>query len=228
MEGSQSASNGEVEIKDEDAEPLKIAPSPPQPSQADIEDHRVAHVPYRSWCPECVEGRGLGEQRGRHASRAHDTPLVGIDYFFITEHGPQTMSELTFAESNEGNAVLAEARKDGDSAKCIVIRCFPSKNVFAHVAPCNGDDEGTVVANLAVIDLSWLGHVWLILKSDQEKALVALTPRTVDSLWLKVEDVESPSTEQSQKYDSQANGANEVGIRVARGLFRSLKLRMPP
>lgn len=97
--------------------------------------------------------------------------------------------------------------------KCLVIRCYESKNVFAHVVPCKGDDEDKFVANLAVEDLSWLGHVKLILKSDQEKALVALITRAVDILRFKVEGLEIFTAEQSQKYDSQANGATEVGIR---------------
>ena len=213
-----------IEIQDDDVEPLKVAPSPIQPSQADIEEHRLTHVPYRSWCPECVEGRGLGEQRGRHAGRTHEIPVVGIDYFYITEHGLQTRSELTFAEDNEGDKLLTDARRKGDIVKCLVIRCYESKNVFAHVVPCKGDDEDKFVANLAVEDLTWLGHVKLILKSDQEKALATLITRTVDILRFKVEDLESLSTEQSQKYDSQANGATEVGIRSVRGLFRSVKL----
>ena len=48
--------------------------------------------------------------------------------------------------------------------------------------------------------------------------------RTVDILRFKVEGLESLTTEQGQKYDSQANGATEVGVRSVRELFRSLKL----
>ena len=39
-----------------------------------------------------------------------------------------------------------------------------------------------------------------------------------------VEDLESLSTEHSQKYDSQASGGTEVGVRAIRGLFRTLKM----
>ena len=51
-----------IEIDDgiEEAEPLKVAPSPKQPSAADIELHRITHWPYRSWCEECAKVRGLG------------------------------------------------------------------------------------------------------------------------------------------------------------------------
>ena len=71
----------EIDDRVEEAEPLKIAPSPKQPSAADIELHRITHWPYRSWCEECVKGRGLGEQRGTHAGRAHEVPIVGLGCF---------------------------------------------------------------------------------------------------------------------------------------------------
>ena len=54
--------DGAVEIQ-EQVEPLKIAPSPTLPSPADVEEHRITHTPYRSWCEDCVRGRALGEQR---------------------------------------------------------------------------------------------------------------------------------------------------------------------
>ena len=68
-----------------EVEPLRIAPSPQRPSAADVEEHRVTHIPYRSWCRECVEGKALGEQRG-HATDACDktVAVVGMDYFFTT------------------------------------------------------------------------------------------------------------------------------------------------
>ena len=77
----------EIEDEAEEAEPLKIAPSPEQPSAADIELHRITHWPYRNWCEDCVNGRGLGEQRGTHAGRAHGVPIVGLDYIYMREKG---------------------------------------------------------------------------------------------------------------------------------------------
>ena len=74
---------GETEI-----EPLKIAPSPMKPDVTVVAEHRITHIPYRSWCRECVEGRALGEQRG-HACDARPSmiPVVGMDYFFVTARG---------------------------------------------------------------------------------------------------------------------------------------------
>ncbi len=58
--------NGEdiEENLDEEIRPMRQAIIPRKPDASEVEDHRKSHLPYRSWCPWCVMGRGLGEQRG--------------------------------------------------------------------------------------------------------------------------------------------------------------------
>ena len=53
--------------------------------------------------------------------------------------------------------------------KCIVIRDYPSKNVFGHVIPSKGVDEDRYTVSLVVQAIQWLGHVRIIVKSDNEK-----------------------------------------------------------
>ena len=78
----------------EEVEPLRKATSPTMPSAADVEEHRITHVPYRSWCIECNMGRGLGEQRGSHVGGAHEIPIIGIDFWYITTGGIKRRDEL--------------------------------------------------------------------------------------------------------------------------------------
>ena len=205
-------------------EPLTIAPSPVKPSPTDVEQHRLTHLPFRDWCPECLMGRGLGEARGRHAGRHHGVPVVGVDYFYMTSSGIQTRAETGFADTEEGEKQLNEARDKGDVVKCLVVRCYATKVVFGHVVPRKGADEDDFVAKIIVADIAWMGHVKLIVKSDQEIALTALVTRALQLLRCQVEGLDSVGTEHSQAYDSQASGGTEVGVRILRGLFRSLKL----
>ena len=199
---------------------MKVAPSPKQPSAADIELHRITHWPYRSWCEECVKGRGLGEQRGTHVGRDHEIPIVGLDYFYMTEKGLEHRSDLAYANDAEVEA----ARECGDIVLCIVIRCYASKNIFCHEVPCKGDGGDRVVVNLAVEDIGWLGHTRVILKSDQERSLVALVTRALEVLKFKVDKLESVSIEHIPTCDSQASGGTEIGVRAVRGLFRTMRL----
>ena len=41
----------------EEADPAKTLPSPYVPTQAEIDEHNVDHVPYRCWCPHCCRSR---------------------------------------------------------------------------------------------------------------------------------------------------------------------------
>ena len=98
-----------MEIDDEDQheteiEPVKIAPSPVLPSASEVEDHRITHAQYRSWCRECVEGKALGEQRGRGADDgvAKLIPTVGIDYFYITSKGIFKRDDLEIMNDDGG------------------------------------------------------------------------------------------------------------------------------
>ena len=210
---------GEAEI-----EPLRVAPSPKLPSPADVEEHRLTHNPYRSWCKFCVMGRGLGEKRGHHTGRVHQIPRVGVDYWYITTDGLKRRKELEEPETPEGDAAVTQQRVDGTIMKCIVMRCYETKNVFGHVVPCKGSDEDRFVVNLIVDAVNWLGHVKIILKTDQERSLVSLAKQALQAMRVQVEGIESATLEHSQAYDSQASGGTEVGVRSLRGQFRTLHL----
>ena len=91
----------ETEDEVEEAEPLKVAPSPKQPAAADVELHRITHWPCWSWCEECATVCGLGGQRGTHVVRDHEVPIVGLDYFYISEKGFERRSDLAYANDAE-------------------------------------------------------------------------------------------------------------------------------
>ena len=62
----------------------RILPDPGQPTQRQLEDHRVDHLPFRSWCPECVAGRAAGEQ---HIARKEEKQIstFSMDYLYLTK-----------------------------------------------------------------------------------------------------------------------------------------------
>ncbi len=213
-----------IEIEDEqEAEKLAIAPAPIRPPPAEVADHEITHLPYRSWCDACARGRGLGEQRGRHAGRPHGIPRVGVDYWFITRGGLFRRSELDYPETPEGQGKLDEDRRLGKVMKCIIVRCHESKAVFAHAIPCKGPDEDGYVVDLVVSDVVFMGHTKLILKSDNEVSLLALVAQALMAIRCEA-NVASVTSEQAQEYESASNGGTETGIRHIRGLFRTLKI----
>ena len=210
------------EESEEEAEPLRPARDPGAPSDKQIEDHRLAHLPYRTWCKWCNLGRGRGLQH-RH-SPGSTTPLVGVDYFFITTGGVKKQQELDYGEGIEGKKDLEAARAKGEIVKCVVVRCNSTKAVFGHVVPCKGPDEDGHVAATIVEDIKWLGHTKLVIKADGEPAVQALVEQVLRGARVECKDMEQMTKEDPAAYDSQSNGSTEIGVRLIRGLFRTVKL----
>ncbi len=139
----------EVRIQEEletETEHLKMAKDPGCPTAKQVEEHRSrGHLPYRTWCKWCNLGRGRGLQHRR--SPGSRLPIVGLDYFFITNGGVKKKEELGLPDGEAGNKQLEDARRKGEIVKCIVVRCSATKTVMAHVVPCKGPDEDGIVAN---------------------------------------------------------------------------------
>ena len=215
-----------VEIQEEeaeqDAEPLRVAKDPKLPSQEDVESHRCSHIPFREWCRHCVLGRGRGDPHLRTAGSS--IPVVGLDYFFIDGDKVKARKELDYPDDPAGEANLEAARAAGTLIKCLVVRCAATKNVFGHVIPRKGADEEDFAANRVVKIVEWLGHTELILKGDNEPALQALTARALELIRVRVTKVAKIGSETPPAYDSQSNGAVEVGVMLIRGMFRTIRL----
>ena len=214
----------ENEIVSEEVEPLRIAPSPTRPSATDVEEHRVTHNPYRSWCRECVEGRALGEQRG-HADDAREKKIavVGMDYFFNTAKGvrhkkAEAMADVGVTDEDGFN----EARAEGKIVKNIIVRCSNTKLTYVHTVPVKGVDEDGHVTKLVCDDLAWMGHTRIILKCDNEPAIKKVLTESIIRMKVNVEDLETISKEHPERYESQSNGMTEVGVKNFRGHFRTL------
>ncbi len=194
----------EVKIQEEqevEIDKLKHAADPGQPTQRQIDEHRRTHLPFRVWCKWCILGRGRGLQHRRgHGSCV---PIIGMDYFFITEKGVKKRDELEQAQDEAGNKELDEARARGDIVKCLVVRCFLTKTLMAHVVPYKGRGEDDSVADLVVEDIAWLGHTRIIIKADGEPALQSLVERVLELVKVECLNLEQTAKEDPPAYDSQ-------------------------
>ena len=97
-EGSTEQAPEEITIEEESSEEAvqpRVSPDPGQPTLRQLEQHRITHTPFRSWCKWCVIGRARGTQH--RASKESTVPIIGIDYFFITSGGVKKRTELDHA-----------------------------------------------------------------------------------------------------------------------------------
>ena len=121
-----------IHAPDEEVKPTRAVRSPPMPSQQEIDEHRVSHLPYRSWCPECVEA--FGRERGHSKqTESRSIPLVSCDYLYLTKNGVFAREEL-------------DEEQQGASTRVLVMYCGATQTPFANVVPRKGgDDDGYVV-----------------------------------------------------------------------------------
>ena len=73
---------GEVNIEDVEEEPAKFKKCPGDPTDAELEQHRTSHLPYRAWCKWCVMGRGTGTPHSRIGQTSRIT-RIGLVYFYL-------------------------------------------------------------------------------------------------------------------------------------------------
>ena len=61
----------------EDLAPKRISPDPGRPTEQEVSEHNVDHMPFRSWCEFCVKGRATGEQH--RESGGSSIPIIAFD-----------------------------------------------------------------------------------------------------------------------------------------------------
>ena len=199
----------QAEVEEEQAEVIASLPTPEKPTLSEYLDHCTTHYPYRSWCRHCVEGRG---REFGHATRQQEpgrTPVISFDYAFIGDKDEKIENMEQYIAAGEG------------ATKVLVIRDSKSKSLFAHVIPSKGLDEKGFVVDALVQDVKWLGYTKLILKSDNEPAIVKLLGEALREL--RIQGVDQAMEEHPPEYDPQANGSAEVGVKLMKGHFRTLR-----
>ena len=125
LAGSEAAPSAAPEPEEisypEEAKDFKEAARTWLPTQAEIDKHRIDHIPYRVWCPECLEG--FGRERAHHAHGEDRTiPLVCCDYFFLSDKGVFARHEISEDEKTRAVKVMA-------------LKCARTGCLFAHAVP---------------------------------------------------------------------------------------------
>ena len=132
-----------------------------------------------------------------------------MDYWYITSGGMFSRKDMPHAQTSEGEKTLQDDRQQRNIMKCLIVRCHESKALFAHCIPCKGADEDKYVVSL----VTFMGHVKLILKSDNEVALLTLVRAALQKIRCQVPSITHATSEEAAAYESPSNGGTECGIR---------------
>ena len=136
----------DLEIEESEAREPCILRDPGAPTESEVEHHNVTHLPFRAWCPACVEGKARDRPHKRQEDENEKRlPEVVFDYGFMGTEGEDTIAIQ-------------------------VARDRRTRMVFAHVVPKKGFTHEHGAAEM-VKDIKKLGYSEMILKCDGEPAL---------------------------------------------------------
>ena len=127
----------------DEAQPVKPGMLPNEPNEAEVEQHALTHLPFRSWCRHCV--------RAKSKESPHPESGRGGVSKFATDH--MFMGE-------DGTPITILAGYDG-----------LTKTFFANVVPCKGTSHGYAERALAHNVMS-TGHQKEILQSDRQPSII--------------------------------------------------------
>ena len=189
----------------------RVSPDPGEPTASQVEDHRACgHWPYRSWCAECVRGRGGCEQH-RRRTEARAIGVFSFDYLHLDEAG-----KIMKREDVTGEATVA--------VTILVAHDSKSKSCFGHVVPQKGIDAEHYAVDVLMADIAWLGYTHLSLRSDNEPAILKLLQHALTEARYTVGNMEQVMEEHPNVYDSSGNGQIEATVKQLTGILRRNKL----
>lgn len=74
-------------VRSEEAVTPTIKKEPRTPTTQERAEHEATHLPFRSWCRQCVEGRMENRPHPQTLQLEHEVPTVLLDYGFVAKTG---------------------------------------------------------------------------------------------------------------------------------------------
>ncbi|CAE8634939.1 unnamed protein product [Polarella glacialis] len=143
--GEQLAEQGAYEA--EEATNAKVLKDPRQPTQQEVEEHCATHLPFRSWCSQCVRGRKKNPAHyNQKRVAAGSVPSVHLDYCFLRDGDEELLTVIVVRDKITGATFAAAVSKKGSA------------------------DENVVEQTAEFVRR--LGHPKLLIKSDQEPSII--------------------------------------------------------
>ena len=114
---------------EEEAVVARPLPAPQMPMRSKFEDHRLTHVPHRTWCNHCVEGRGRKAGHSRQGNEGRRVSTISVDYAFVADRGEITSQEQ--ADVEEGSVKIRRSSGMLSRRRASRTRALPSTPSWA-------------------------------------------------------------------------------------------------
>ena len=180
----------------QEAKKAKGLPTPPQPTEQERMEHKLTHLPYRSWCPVCVRSKGRADNHPKQHSKA---PVIQVDITYYKALGETKVTPILTAV-------------DVETGMCMAVQVEDRTQHMQYLSTCL--QQFLMECGRAQATLSNT-----VIQSDQEDFLMALLKMTAT-------EVGNIAVRQSPAYTSQAQGSVERFHRTLMGQIRALKLQL--
>ena len=179
------------------------------PTPDEYNKHCATHLPYKNWCPICVQSKKKNPAHRRldDEQRQRQIPMISMDYMYLNE------------------------KSDMKNCPILVIHDSVSEGVWAIPVQRNGDDSYAKKRVCEVI--LRLGYSKIVIMSDQEFALADLEEQVRHKEFKEFEKWQDDITEEcgcqviiqnSPVGESAANGKVENAIQRIQDQIRAIKL----
>ena len=187
MDGDLERENGQRKVKH--------VHDPKLPSSEEVRQHNLTHVPYRSWCPHCVRGRGKEmDHKRRKGEDEQGIPEYHLDYCFPGDEDGQRLTVLVVVERHTKMKKSVVVPQKGSTGR------YAARMVMDLIDEC-GDKNRPI-----------------IVKTDQEPAIKFLV-EDIRTARTGAQTI----VEEAPKKSKGSNGVVERAVQTMEQLLRTLK-----
>ena len=132
-EREESGTEGEGEKEEEGHRP-KYRIVSDKPSQREVDEHMVTHVPFRDWCPHCVRGKSKSTpHRRRKEGGEEEVPVISVDYMFMESEDRETGIGMPILVSRDRQSKWVNAAVVPQKGNCAyAVKRLAAVTGFAH------------------------------------------------------------------------------------------------
>ena len=101
----------------EEAMKVRKLVDPKRPSQQEVDEHFLSHLPFRNWCPHCMRGKAKELDCKKSDGTAGDMPEFHVDYCFPGDDMGFKLSILVGVGRDTGAKVSVVVPQKGTTGK---------------------------------------------------------------------------------------------------------------